>query len=212
MTAAEEAIASYLKSIQPKRIGLLEVSTDEPEFTAVIAEFDGRYGLFSPDCIFDDCTDEQAKLFLESFIQGLSINWELSIEICKLLSRRGHLVAEIVEPFLASVDWSCFTFNRQLLLSYLAVRPNGAVVAERLLDDVREDFRDGIFLACYRLNSEILDRKLMKKFTQWDAKGWSGSSTGERSALAHFIAKWLRIYPYPELESVVRLFFKHEVC
>jgi hypothetical protein len=209
MTAAEEEIVSYLKCIQPSKIGLMKVRTDEPKFAAVIAELDARYRLFTPECIFDDCTDEQAKSFLESFIQGLSINWELSIELCKLLSRRGHLVAGTVEPLLASVDWINFTFNRQLLLSYLAVRKEGDTLAERLLDQVREDFRDGLLLACYRIESEMLDRKLMKKFLQWEAQDWSAGSTGELYALEQFIAKWLEDYPYAELEPVVRLYFKH---
>jgi hypothetical protein len=207
MTAAEEEIFTFLKSLLPWKVGLLDVRADEPKFAAVIVVLDARYRLFTPDCVFDDCTDEQAKSFLEYFIQGLSINWELSIELCKLLSRRGHLVTETVEPLLASMDWSSFTFNRQLLLSYLAAMNGGNTLAERLLDQVQADFRDGLLLACYRLQSEILDRKLMKKFEQWEA---DLGGTGEIYALEQFIAKWLKNYSYAELEAVVRLYFKHK--
>ena len=96
-----------------------------------------------------------------------------------------------------------------LFLSYLALREDGAALAMRLLDEVDEDGRDGLFLECHRLQSEQLDRKLMQKFAEWDAAGrWSPGATGQIYPLQQFIAKWLGLYPYRDLEGVIRLYFK----
>ena len=113
-----------------------------------------------------------------------------------------------MDPLLAKLDWSCCA-TQQLFLSYLAVRDDGAAWAARLLDEVREDFRDRLFLACFRLKSQELDRKLMTKFTEWGAGQWNPGSTGELYALEQFIAKWLGLYPYAGLEGLIRLYFKH---
>ena len=80
-------------------------------------------------------------------------------------------------------------------------------MAEQLLDRVPEDCRDGLFLACHKLQSEKLDRKLIAKFMEWGAGPWSPGATGELYALEQFIAKWLRLYSYMDLEGVVRLYF-----
>lgn len=123
MKPAEAVLVSYLTAIQPRKMGFIDLRTDVPGW-CVVADFDARYRLFTSECIFDDCTDEQAKLFLESFMQGLSVNWNVSIELSKLLSRRGHLVTDAMDSLLTTVDWSCFA-HQQLCLSYLALRADG---------------------------------------------------------------------------------------
>lgn len=54
-----------------------------------------------------------------------------------------------------------------------------------------EDFRDGLFLACYRLNTFNIYKNLVKYFSEWIGKDsdW-GYGTGERWALEKFIKKW----------------------
>src|SRR5881394_821246 len=131
----------------------------------------------------------------------------LRSRLSKLLSQKGRLVSETIDPLLRSLDWSSWS-SYQLFLSYLAVRDDGAELASRLLDQVPEDARDGLFLACYRLQSTALDRKLIDKFLEWGAEGWSPESTGELYALEQFIAKWLGLFPYRDLEGVVRLYFE----
>ena len=59
------------------------------------------------------------------------------------------------------------------------------------------------------LQSEDLDRKLLGKFVEWGAGQWSPGSTGELYALEQFIAKWLQLYPFRDLEGVIRLYFTH---
>lgn len=208
MNTAEQTMVSYLAGIKPRKIGFVEFGTDTEGCCCDIV-LDARYNLFTSECIFDDCSDSQAKLLLDAFLaNGLSVGWAVSEQLSKLLSKRGRLVSQTMDQLLESTDWSC-CYAEQLLLSYLAVRDDGATCATRLLDIVREDFRDGLFLACFRLKSEHLDRKLMEKFTEWGAADWCPTATGELYALEQFIAKWLRLYPYADLQGVIRLYFKH---
>lgn len=208
MNPSEQALVFYLSAIKDRRIGFMELRTNLDLWCADIA-LDARYDLFAPDCIFDDCSDEQAKTFLEAFLcHGLSVSWSVSEQLSKLLSKRGRLVSERIDPLLKTLDWGSLSPD-QLFLSYLAVRDDGAVVATDLLDIVPEDARDGLFLACHKLRSESLDRKLMKKFVQWGEEQWCPGATGELHALEQFVAKWLRLYPYRDLENVIRLYFEH---
>jgi hypothetical protein len=201
MSPAEQALVSYLADIKPRKIGFIELRTDSAA-TGWCADIhlDARYDLFASECIFDDCNDSQAKLFLQSFLaDGLNVSWSVSEQLSKLLSIRGRLVSGSIDPLLSTVDWSSIS-TRLLFLSYLALRQDGATLAMKLLDVVPDDGRDGLFLACYRIQSEALDRMLMEKFLEWN-EDWG-------YPLEQFIAKWLRLYPYPDLERVIRLHFK----
>jgi hypothetical protein len=208
MNPSEQALVSYLTEIKPRKIGFIELRTDVEGWCADIF-LDGRYDLFTSECIFDDCNDAEARTFLSAFLgHGLSVCWGVSEQLSKLLSIRGRLVSDIIEPLLTTLDWSsCAT--HQLFLSYLALRDDGAAWAGRLLDTVPEDARDGLFLACHRLKSEELDRKLIAKFMEWGAGRWDPGATGELYPLQQFIVKWLELYPYGDLEGVIRLYFKY---
>lgn len=208
MNSAEQALLSYLSEIKPRKIGFIELRTDVPGWCADF-DLDARYNFFAPECIFDDGDDALAKILLRAFLnQELSVSWSVSEQLSKLLSTRGKLVSEVIEPILARVDWSCCSTN-QLFLSYLTLQKDGAEFAGRLLNIVRDDFRDGLFLACHRLTSETLDRKLMAKFVGWEAEEDDLRNTGCIYALEQFIAKWLKLYPYKDLEAVIRLYFKY---
>ena len=210
MNTSEQALVSYLAEIKPRKIGFIELQTDIAlTGWCVDIHLDARYDLFASECIFDDCDDSQAKLFLESFLtDGLNVSWSVSEQLSKLLSTRGRLVSGIIDPLLSNLDWSSIS-TRLLFLSYLALREDGAALAIGLLDQVPDDGRDGLFLACHRLQSEDLDRKLMEKFVEWDARREPLQGTGALYALEQFIAKWLKLYPYSALERVIRLHFKY---
>jgi hypothetical protein len=208
MNPEEQALVAYLNEIKPKKIGFVEFYTDVPGWCVDI-HLDRRYDLLAPECIFDECSDAQAKIFLEAFLAGkLAVSWSVSEQLSKLLSTRGLLVREAIDSIVASVDWSCCGSN-QLFLGYLALRNDGPELAAKLLDTIRDDFRDGLFLACHRLQDEKLDRKLMAKFVEWEAQGDDLVSTGCTYALEQFIAKWLKLYPYRDLEAVIKLYFSH---
>jgi hypothetical protein len=208
MNPSEQALVSYLLQIKARRIGFIELRTDVAGWCADIS-LDARYDLFTSESIFDDCDDERARMFLEAFLADrLAVSWSVSEQLSKLLATRGRLVRSRVEPLLTTLDWTTCA-SHQLFLSYLVVMDDGAVWASRLLDQVPEDGRDGLFLACYRLKSEALDRKLIGKFVEWGAGPWTPTSTGELHALEQFIAKWLGVYSYRDLEGVIRLYFEH---
>jgi len=208
MNTSEHALVSYLTEIKPRKIGFMELFTNVAGLCADI-HLDARYDLFTSECIFDDCDDAQAKLLLNAFLSGdLSVGWSVSEQLSKLLSTRGHLVRETIDHLLITTDWKC-CYAKQLFLSYLALRSDGPELAGRLLDQLGDDFRDGLFLACYRLNSEELDRKLMAKFVEWDREGQALAATGHIYALRQFIAKWLQSYPYRDIEEVIRIYFRN---
>jgi hypothetical protein len=48
----------------------------------------------------------------------------------------------------------------------------------------------------------------MAKFVEWGAGGSDFAATGQVYALEQFIAKWLAIYPYCDLEAVIRFISK----
>jgi hypothetical protein len=208
MTPVEQTLVSYLSMIKHRKIGFMDLLTDVVGWCADIS-LDARYNLFTSECIFDDCNDTEARIFLAAFLaDDLSVSWSVSEQLSKLLTKRGRLVSEIIDPMLQTVDWSSISC-RLLFLSYLALRDDGAALASGLLDVVPEDGRDGLFLACHRICSEELDRKLMTKFMEWSEEQWSPCSTGEIYALEQFIAKWLKLYPFGDLEGVIRLYFEH---
>ncbi len=208
MNPPEQALVSYLSRIKERKIGFMELRTGVDPWCADIS-LDGRYNLFTSECIFDDCNDAEAGMFLEAFLgHGLSVSWSVCEQLSKLLSKRGRLVSETIDPLLETLDWSSVS-THQLFLSYLGLRDDGAALANGLLDVVPNDARDGLFLACHRLRSESLDRKLMEKFVEWGTGRWDPAATGELYPLEQFIAKWLKLYSYRDLENVVRLYFKH---
>ena len=208
MNSAERALVTYLTGIKERTLGFMELCTDVPGWSVDI-HLDAHYSLFASQCIFDECTDSEATLFLEAFLTGnLSVSWSVFIQLSKLLSKRGKLVSGIIDPLMAKLEWTSYSV-RLLFLSYLAVREDGAVQAMKLLDVVPDDGRDGLFLGCHRIQSKELDRKLMKKFLEWEMEAADMSATGQIYALQQFIAKWLGLYPYSDLEGVVRLYFKY---
>jgi len=90
MNAAEHALVAYLTEIKPKKIGFVEFRTDVPGCCADI-HLDARYDLFASECIFDDCSDDQARIFLAAFLRGeLSVSWSVSEQLSKLQGRRAR--------------------------------------------------------------------------------------------------------------------------
>ena len=207
--AAETEMLAYLQEVRGKEIGFMDLRLHEHD-VCVAMELDARFeNLYEPKCVFDGCTDEQAKLFLDAFLDSsISMDWATSVQLCKLLSKRGRLVRNKIETILKTHQFvSCS--QHVLFLSYLALAEDGATQALRFLDVAPEDGRDGLFLACYLLNTPELDRKLQEKFLQWEAEGWSPTCTGELQWLQQFICRWLGTYSFASLEEVIRVYFGH---
>jgi hypothetical protein len=178
---------------------------DEP-----VLEIDGGPDLYGERGIFDRCSDAEATKILRHFAKAqFNVGWAVQCELAKLTSKRGCLIAELLEPLMAGENWGRHPIDF-LLLAYLAKAANGESQILRLLDVVPEDSRDGLFIACWWLDSRAVDRKLMNKFAEGGAgSGWAPGSTGELGALGAFVKRWLDRYPFLELESVIRTYFKY---
>ena len=145
--------------------------------------------IFDERCIFLECSDAELILLFNAVIDKLPLNWDILCEICKMLLTKGALVKERVEKIIfdSEFDFS----NRQLLYAYLGSSMQYENKIIELLDVIPEDFRDGLFMACYRLNTLAICRKLMNKFTEWIKNDPDfGNGTGEEAYLDAFIALW----------------------
>ena len=145
--------------------------------------------IFNERCIFSECSDAELVLLFNAVIDNLPLGWDISCEICKMLLTKGALVKDQVEKIIfdSEFDFS----NRQLLYAYLGSGMQYENKIIELLDVIPEDFRDGLFMACYRLNTLAICRKLINKFTEWIKNDPDfGNGTGEEAYLDAFIALW----------------------
>ena len=179
-------------------------------------EFDPCGGMPIDDAqwMLRGATDEEAKIILRDFVANTTLcGWSLNCQMARLLSEKGQLVAKKVDRILETTDWESYA-SPQLLLSYLAVKPDGAKWAYRLLDVVLDDARDGLFLACWKIKDKRLHAKLLRKFEEWFTQDetWGGG-TGEDGWLGRFVSKWLTegTFTYARLEKCIRWHFKYAV-
>lgn len=171
-------------------------------------EIDWGYQPFEENCLYDSCDNPTAKWLLQDFIASNSIvGFSVNCELAKLLSKRGRLVQKEMDSIIKTRNWENFSSN-PLLLSYLAVMTDGVLRAKTLLDVVHEDSRDGIFIACLRMESRSLDFKLMDKFREWGLDSSWGSGTGELGALHAFIKKWLSRWPVSQYSDIMKMYFE----
>jgi len=165
------------------------------------------HGEFVAPFIFDECSDDDAKLLLESFIDFRSLyQYDLAFQLSRLLARRGALVRARMGRVLAKTDWRLYGSNG-LLLAYLASRKGSDPLICRLLDTVCEDNREGLFLACWHSSGKKLQKCLKRKFEEWIASDASwGNGTGEEWWLGAFLSKWTveRTFPYEQLQTLTQ--------
>lgn len=167
---------------------------------------DGHCELAAP-FIFDECSDDDAKLLLESFIDYRALyQYDLAFQLSRLLARRGSLVRARMGRILAKTDWRSYGSNG-LLLAYLASRKGSEALVCRLLDVVGEDNRDGLFLACWHSSGKKVQKCLKRKFESWiESDGSWGSGTGEAWWLGAFLSKWTveGTFPYEQLQALTQ--------
>ena len=77
-----------------------------------------------------------------------------------LLVAAVPLLAAITDGLDSEFDFS----NRQLLYAYLGSSMQYENKIIELLDVIPEDFRDGLFMACYRLNTFAICCKFLHRF------------------------------------------------
>lgn len=142
--------------------------------------------------LFSDVDDAEAKLLLDAFVSGKTYcTYDIQRHLARLLVLKGSLVSRQMDKVIERTDWESYA-SPHLLLSYLAVKPDGDKWIVRLLDIVLDDARDGLFTACWYCNDRRVQKKLLAKFKEWSRDpGWGGG-TGEDAWLGRFLTKWTK--------------------
>jgi hypothetical protein len=176
-------------------------------------EIDGDASGFAMRCdgIFESCSDEEAKVLLEYFItleDRSRLGWNLACQLSRLLAVKGLLVADKIDHIIQETDWTTFSAPHLLLSGAIHLRDSERIISD-LLDRVPEDFRDGLFCACYYSDSSAVAQKVASKFEEWGRDlAWSPTATGEHGWLELLIKKWMGRCSVESLMSVITLYFK----
>jgi len=152
---------------------------------------------FDDECIYDSCSDSTCRDLLLDFLDSrTSTSWSVQLELSKLLSKRGSVVRERIEPQLLDPA-AYFSHSKSLFLSYLALMGHAESRVIQLLDSVPSDSRDGLFLACYRLGTEAIFKRLVEKVREWHSEDpwWGHDGTGEAFAVLRILEKCGARYP-----------------
>ena len=176
----------------------------------MLLDIDGIDGMqLEQPCLFEACNDAETLALLKSFFEDhLRFGFNLSCQLSRLLSRKGMLCKRKVETIIRESDWKSMDSNF-FALSYVAQMEDNGTLLPRLLDDVPEDFRDGLFLALYLCDKTSVHDSLIQRFRLWGCHTtWTPTSTGEIQWLAIFIKKWLKMYPFTQLEFIIKLYFE----
>ena len=145
--------------------------------------------LLDEKCIFADCTNAELVQLFNAVIDRKPLDFDMIGEICKMLPKKGYFVSEKLEKIISESEFA--NNNYQLLFAYLGSNKKYETKIIELLDTIQIDFRDGLLLACFRLNTPTIFRKLLEKFTQWiTADPDYGNGTGEGQFLEKFIVLW----------------------
>jgi hypothetical protein len=161
-------------------------------------------------CIFENCPAETKRKLMIGFLtkDTQAYGFDVSKELSKLLAVEGRMIITELQSFLDVQDWSTWP-SPVHTLSGAAHLPDSEDRLVHLLNTIDEDFRDGLFLACYTLNSREIDHRLQHLFVKWGQDHWSPSATGELYFLGEFIKRWIHHYDYSALEPVIRTYFRY---
>jgi hypothetical protein len=203
-------LSAFTESLLRQRSDIEHLSpptTDEPDDRL---EFTGGPDYFADESIYDPVDDATATWLLQDFLTSKAeVGWNVLKELSKFLWKRGHLVhdqASTTVHDLAKLDRDEGGFTpwieHQLCLSYLCRMEDGQVLAIRLLDTVPEDFRDGLLLACYRMDTPAIYEAVKAHVRQWIADIWLGESTGEKWLVHRMVQKWDRTHPRGDHDDI----------
>ena len=186
MTAASEINKIIVRQLQRHKLEY-EIDLDPNQDNQEVVFCDDEN--FGQQRIFRECSEEELTLLFSALIENKALYWDIALEIAKLLPEKGHLIED--KFFLNNCTENYFYGFNQMLLAYLGSDQKYESEIIRLLDEVPEDARDGVFMACEALNTPAVCRKLMEKFTLWIKTDPDyGISTGEGGYLEKSIALW----------------------
>ena len=164
-------------------------------------------------CIYDGLDDATARWVLEDFVdRNSTVCYGIARELSKLLSTRGVLVRDRMEPIIRGIIDAAPGYRHYFLhLGYAATMPDGESVVLTLLDIVGSDSRDGLFLPCYKLNTRAIYEKVTAKVREWDSDEndvWY-AGTGEPWMIRRMIEKWDDTFGPEGHADVRRIVDKH---
>ena len=152
--------------------------------------------------IFKECSEDELTLLFSALIENKALYWDIALEIAKLLPEKGHLIKD--ELHLDECIANPFDGFNQLLLAFLGCDQiyENQIIA--LLDEIPEDARDGLFMACAKLDTSAIFCKLAEKFTEWitDDPDY-GNGSGEGRYLDDFIMLWVKTQDAAQIEKFI---------
>ena len=181
-------------------------------------DIDGRCDLSDAEPPFAGASDEEADALCRMWVAlllrrgdaepAIVVQYELSLHLERLLAERGKAAFPLLGAILDKTDWRTFSAPHEGL-ALLRWHPDASAICAQMLDRVPEDFRDGLFTACYFAETPALRSRLLEKFAEWTADPtWSGGATGEWEWLGAFLKKWMPAVPLPRLEPLLRAYFR----
>ena len=152
--------------------------------------------MLSSDVIFDDCSIKAKRILISYFLSedflSRDFNWELNVEMAKLSAKYGSLVQEHISRFVQQK----FNIWESYFLQFACLgsdqRNESCLIS--LLDNSPEDFRDGLFIASWFMESRKVDEFLAHKFKVWQDNHELDYGTGEFQAMKMFCDKWDSLY------------------
>jgi hypothetical protein len=170
------------------------VPGDDPES---FLDYYGGPDYFDEVCIYDCVDDVTACWLLNDWLDGqVQVGWECHCELSKLLAKRGHLIRDKVESVVRQIASGEVSFGSDLCLSFLPSMKDGEQLAYGLLDIASADRRDGLFRACYTLNTDLIYEAFKSSVRRWAAADvcWR-NGTGEAWLVNRMVDKWDQTFP-----------------
>lgn len=177
-----------------------------------VAVMEGLDGFERDDeCIFAECNDNEVSSLLTAWLMDeLKGDWDLEIQLARLLAARGGLVGELAAKIICEESWNGFNC-KQMFLAYICNMDDFKTLLAQYLATMPGDFRDGLFIAAMHAESHEVDGILINAFSEWYKSGdWFPAGTGEDGWLEYFLKKWIKVYSVEKIEVPLRAYF--DVC
>ena len=154
--------------------------------------YEGGPRMLSADVLFDNCSDCDKRLLISFFLSDefllRDFSWNINVEFAKLSAKYGKLAQSQITQFIKNAMQAWHSHFLQFACLGADSKNESSLIT--LIDDSTEDFRDGLFIACWFLNSRRVDEFLASKFKEWIDNGELECATGEFQAMKSFCCKW----------------------
>ena len=161
--------------------------------------FDGGPEMLEDQCLFDNVGDEDKRILLLHLFsaKGVKANWgwKVNVELAKLAAKCGRLVRDEAERCLYDGFERTYWTDNVLRVAYFG---SDLCYEDRLVDliEVRADDcgdgYDGLFIACWFMNSPRTDAALAERFADWFKNGTLDRGGCSMADVFRLICKWER--------------------